>query len=111
MRKPVSKKSNKPRVPKTVHILGRKFKVSIKKEEIHADGKVASGSCSWINKEIEIEAGLPLNEQLGILAHEMGHATLDINGLSETLTPKEVEIICQTCRSVVEDFIKAFHKS
>ena len=108
MRKPVAKKST-PRIPKKVMILGRQFTVKVV-AEIHADGKVASGSCSWVNKEIEIEKGLPINEQLGILAHEMAHATLDINGLAETLTPKEVEIICQTCRSVVEDFIKAFKK-
>lgn len=99
-----------PKIPRSVMILGRKFKVILRSDEIIADGKVASGSCSWVNKEIEIEKALPLNEQLGILAHEMAHATLDINGLAETLTPKEVEIICQTCRSVVEDFVKAFKK-
>jgi hypothetical protein len=97
------------KLPKSVNVLGRKFKIVIK-EEIEADGKVASGSCDSVNKIIEIEKGLPLNEQLGILSHEMAHASLDINGLSETLSAREVEIVCQTCRSVVEDFVKAFHK-
>lgn len=99
-----------PKIPKKIEVLGRKFTVRVVREDIHADGKVASGSCDSVNREIEIEHGLPLNEQLGILAHEMGHATLDINGLSETLSAKEIEIICQTCRSVVEDFIRAFQR-
>lgn len=98
------------KLPKSIVILGRKFSVKVVKHELTVDGKAASGVTDTVNRIIEIEHGLPLREQLGILSHEIGHATLSINGLSETLTDREVEIVCQTCRSVVEDFVKAFNK-
>lgn len=109
MRKPVSKKKSTPKLPKTVMILGRKYKV-IEKPSITVKNEEASGGCDTVNREIEIEKGLPLNEKMGILAHEMAHGAIVINGLSETLTDREIEMVCQICRSIVEDFVTAFNK-
>lgn len=45
---------------------------------------------------------------MGILAHEMGHAALVINGLSETLSDSQTEMMAQIVRSCCEDFIRSF---
>lgn len=95
-------------LPKTVLVLGREFHVIETDEPIMVDGQAASGSCNSVDRIIEIEKGLPFNEKMGILAHEMGHAGLDISGLGQTFSLREIEVFCQLQRSLVEDFVKAF---
>lgn len=99
----------KPSLPKTVLILGRLYQV-IQQDQVYLDEKEVSGLCDTLNRCIYIEKGLPLKEKMGILAHEMAHAALDINGLAETMADKELEVVCQMCRSLVEDFIASFNK-
>ena len=93
--------------PKRVNVLGRPFKILFK-ETIEVDGKAASGSVCVLSKEIWIEDCLPLEEKIGILAHEMAHAGLVISGLDQTFSDREIEIFCQLQRTLVEDFFKAF---
>jgi Zn-dependent peptidase ImmA (M78 family) len=94
-------------LPKKVTVLGRKYKVKLK-DRILVNGSEVSGSCDTVNKEIHIEKGLPLDEQMGILAHEMGHAALVVNGLAETLSDSQCEMLCQIVRSCTEDFVRSF---
>lgn len=95
------------RLPRHIMILGRKFKIELK-DDIIVNGKPASGSCDATNRVIEIEKSQSINEQMGLLSHEIGHAGLEIYGLDQRLSDLENEIFCQLIRALIEDYIKAF---
>lgn len=105
--KPVRKKNKSIKIPKKISILGRDFTVT-EVEKVMVGGVEASGSCCAENRLIEIESGQSLQQKMGILAHEMGHAGLVIFGLDQKFTDKECEVFCQLIRAVVEDYLKAF---
>lgn len=99
---------NEPRLPRNVKILGRKYRVKECSEPIIVDGEESSGACYTVDQIIEIEKALPMDEKMGILAHEMGHAGLVITGLDQKFTEKEIEVFCQLMRALVEDYVRAF---
>ncbi len=95
------------KLPKSIIVLGRAFEIR-EVDEVRVNGKIASGSFCFENRIIEIESDLDIQQKMGLLAHEVGHAGLVIFGLDQRLSSKEIEIFCQLIRALIEDYIKAF---
>lgn len=72
------------RLPKSVQILGVKYKVQLKKDLVD-EGVDCDGLCSSSTRTIFIESGLEPKFKFDVLIHEMLHAILYESGYSDVL--------------------------
>ncbi len=84
--------SIKRRRPRTVVVLGQKFKLKY----IHPDD--LEDNCLGITethkREISLDSTLPADQMRRVLIHELTHAILGVSGISEKLNPQVEEAIC-----------------
>jgi hypothetical protein len=97
------------RLPKFVHILGRKIPVRlVSKAELD---KLYQGAGALFDAEkrlIMIDKDAPIEIQRMYLFHEMHHAMHSIVGLDQFIPGEILEILCQSGASFLEDFEKHF---
>lgn len=80
------------KLPKIVKVLGKPFKVEQHGPE-DMDGN--EGDCCKMTSTIRISSERTLEQQIDILNHEIFHAWLGLTGLSELLTKKQEEALCE----------------
>jgi hypothetical protein len=83
--------SLKRRRPRTVDVLGQKFKIRYKHED---DMEDCLGITFTASREIWLQDGLPADQMRRVLIHEITHAILGISGITEKLNPQLEEAIC-----------------
>lgn len=84
--------------PRTVNVLGQKFRIKY----LHPDDMDdCHGQMLLNSREIIIDNTLPLDEMKRTLIHEVTHAILGISGVSEKLDPRVEEAICVAMESAV----------
>ncbi len=93
--------------PRTIAILGRKFRVKIQKKVIYRNEEV-QGLCDSVEKVIYVQKDQTNSEMHETLVHEAAHGMLDISGINQKLTESENEIMCQLITALHMDLIKAF---
>jgi Zn-dependent peptidase ImmA (M78 family) len=94
---------------KTAKVLGAKYKIvtKIPKKEIDPEYlKGLDGLCNCKAKKIWINPELKGGEKVRTILHEIGHATLERNGMHYTdlLDPNTEEIIVETMATSGYDF-------
>jgi hypothetical protein len=87
--------------PRTVNVLGQKFKIKY----LHPDDMDDCHGQLFLNsREIRIDSMQPLDEMKRTIIHEVMHAVLGVSGVSEKLDPKTEEAICVAMESGVFAF-------
>lgn len=101
---------NKWVLPKSIVILGRRFKIkkSTREEMIAAYPEgLAAGLIIMSSFEIMILDELTPQEQLHTLFHEGSHAAQSLVGIDQTTPHPMIEVICQTHATLFEDLVKS----
>lgn len=89
------------KIPKKVSILGRSFDVfnDLTREQMAKavnDGSCPYGAMNFSERKILVMKHLNKDEQFVTFLHEINHAILFITGANQTMTPREIEIDCET---------------
>jgi len=93
------------KIPKSVNVLGEKYKVKIL-DEI-PDHPYAVGLCDYNAREITLLKSLKGKDKLATFLHEVNHATLWESGAGQTLSRDLTEVIVDTLAKVyVKNFMK-----
>jgi hypothetical protein len=88
-----------PLMPKTIGAPGGPIKVRLVKREKTSDGDPAWGSWEPHTRTIRIERGAPVAHRWRTFYHEVTHAWMDDNGISEILSPQGEEAMCKAVAS------------
>jgi orotidine-5'-phosphate decarboxylase len=101
------------KLPKSVTILGRKFKVEVadrdKISKITGTNR-PDGALSYMKKIIMVAEDLDEDETLVTFLHECNHAIDYISGFSQILTSNEFELLAETRGNGFADVFKALKK-
>jgi len=92
-------------IPKTVSILGLKYKVKqVNQKQIEKIYQGAIGVCVPSEESIYILKTLSPNIKRRVLCHEIGHAFLERIGADQMLNANENEIMAQSIGMLLADF-------
>jgi len=91
--------------PRSIMILGRKFKI-VQKKNIAYHGQMILGLCDYNALTIFIESSQSDISKRQTLIHECGHAWLIITGADQRLSESENEMHCQLLTAFCEDMKK-----
>jgi len=94
-------------LPRSLNVLGSKYKIVYRKKVLDVDGREVAGLCDRIEKTITISTALSKNEQLHTLYHELGHALCYRVSLYQThgWSSDVEEILCDCLAScLLENF-------
>jgi Zn-dependent peptidase ImmA (M78 family) len=102
----------KKRIPKTLTILGRKYKLRFvsEKKMIELIEAPAWAAVDFTNKQILIQETLSEEEMMISLIHEIGHIAHVTSGLNQIIPQDICEIICETSANAFLDLIRSIHK-
>lgn len=94
--------------PKSVSIMGRKFKVKQVKNLLY-NNEPCLGMCDYDGRIIYLEVNQKDDVKFSTLVHECAHALLILCGLDQRMSELEVEINCQLVAAFVEDIVRSFN--
>ncbi len=100
----MDKENSLKKLPKSITILGRKFKIVQKKVLMYQD-KPVLGLCDPGQKIIYLSKDQTDKEKLETLYHECVHGMLNISGIDQSISESENEIMCQLFTALFHDLI------
>lgn len=100
---------NKSKIPRSVTILGRKFRVRLV-NGIKYGEEYAAGLCDFNKKLILLDKNQSEEDLLVTLAHESYHVALQVVGLEQCMNNSEVETHCQVFANTFFDLALSIGK-
>lgn len=100
---------NKAKIPRSVTILGRKYKVKLV-NGIKFGEKFAAGLVDFDQKIILLDKNQSEEELLVTIAHESYHIALNTVGFDQCMTEAEVESHCQVFANTFFDLALSIGK-
>jgi len=99
------------KLPKSVTILGRKYKLKlISGEQITEIAGVLCEACVELNtKQIFIVKDLPDDEKIIALFHEIQHISHLVCGVSQVVSPEMQEILCESTAQAFYDLLRSLN--
>jgi hypothetical protein len=99
------------RLPKSVTILGRKYKLKIVTDkQITAVAGVLCEACVDFNtKTIYVWKDLPQDEQMVAIFHEIQHISHMVCGLSQVISAEMQEILCESSAQGFYDLLRSLN--
>jgi hypothetical protein len=92
-------------LPKSIPILGEKFKI-YRKKNLHHEGEKVEGLCCTDTHQIWIDSALNEDAAFIIMIHECNHAFLEITGLNQHMEPAQIEMFCQLNSYYMKQLVK-----
>jgi hypothetical protein len=99
------------KLPKSVSILGRKFKLKLDSQEniIKVTGAQCEGCVDFNTNTIHIWKDLSQADQMLTLFHETQHICHLVSGVSQVTSGELQEIICESTAQAFFDLIKSLN--
>jgi hypothetical protein len=99
------------KLPKSVSILGRKFKLKLDSQEniIKVAGAQCEGCVDFNTNTIHVWKDLSPADQMLTIFHETQHISHLVSGLSQVTSPEVQEIICESTAQAFFDLIKSLN--
>lgn len=96
--------------PNTIQLLGREIGI-VEQDEILFEEDSVDGLYEHSNRRMLIKSDQSEREKFETIVHEATHSYQTQLGIDQTLTKREVEVVCQIMTMFVVDIITGFNKA
>jgi len=99
------------KIPKSVIILGRKFKLKQVSQMVIDEyaGSPVEACVDITNAIILVRKDIPENDKILAIFHETQHIAHHVCGISQVISQEMQEIICETSAQSFADLLRSLH--